>query len=781
MEEIENVSRIQESSVWVATMAASTLLGLSEVAHARTINPLNPQKNQLEAKIQDRKDHSELKSPKMSQLRHLSAASKTESLAAKPEAPIKPVKDAIEPSIDIPSVSEESSSVKPQVRVSEMTSEEESLPSEASLAALDPTVSVPQTASSQTDASTPESAPPPTDLLSQVPDNGAQPQVLVAEVEIRGELAPVPPELEDIAYDAIVTAPGRTTTRAQLIEDTNAIYATGYFANVEPLAEETPLGVRVVFLVESNPVVTDVNVRGNEILSQEQVDEFFSDQYGEILNFRQFQDGIDRLNQWYRDRGYVLAQVIDPPPIVEEGTISPPAVAPDGTVTLEVAEGVIEDIQLRFRSEDGEFVDPDGNPIEGRTKTHIVTREMRLKPGDVFNREVLLEDLGRIVRLGLFEDAEFSAEPGTDPRQVVLILNATEGSFGSFNFGGGFSSSTGFFGSVGGEFLNIGGNNQRLGGEAQVGTRGTFFDLRFTDPWISGDPYRTSYTINAFRRRSISLVFDGSDNGDRREIELDNGDRPRVQRFGGRVNFNRPLSDDPLSRSEWVASLGLEFQNVSIRDADGDIEPRDEEGNRLSFHDDGTDNLLNLRFAISRDRRNSALQPTSGSFLSLSADQFLPIDGIFFNRVRGNFNYYIPVKITDFDEGPQALAFNLQAGTIIGRMPPYEAFVLGGTNTVRGFEEGDLGTGRSFAQATVEYRFPVFSVVGAALFLDAATTFGSQDSVTGEPGVVRRKPGEGIGYGFGIRVQSPIGPIRIDLGWNDEGDNRFHFGIGERF
>ncbi|MDY6938437.1 MAG: BamA/TamA family outer membrane protein, partial [Cyanobacteriota bacterium] len=625
-----------------------------------------------------------------------------------------------------------------------------------------------------------ENLPQPQETLSQTPSE-SEPQVLVAEVEIRGIPDPVPAQLEDIAYGAIVTAPGRTTTRAQLIEDTNAIYATGFFANVEPLAEETPLGVRVVFEVESNPVVTDVNVRGNQILTQERVDEFFSDQYGQILNFRDFQDGIDRLNEWYREQGYVLAQVIDPPPIVEEGTISPPAVAPDGTVTLEVAEGVIEDIQLRFRSAEGTFVDPDGNPIEGRTNTNIITREMRLKPGDVFNREVLLEDLGRIVRLGLFEDAEFSAEPGTDPRQVVLILNATEGSFGSSNFGGGFSSSTGFFGSVGGEFLNIGGNNQRLGGEAQIGTRGTFFDVRFTDPWISGDPYRTSYTINAFRRRSISLVFDGSDNGDRREIELDNGDRPRVQRFGGRVNFTRPLSDDPLSRSEWIASLGLSFESVSIRDGDGDIEPEDEEGNALAFHDDGTDNLLNLRFAISRDRRNSALQPTSGSLLSLRTDQSLPIDGIFFNRVRGNFNYYIPVQITDFDEGPQALAFNLQAGTIVGEMPPYEAFVLGGTNTVRGFEEGDLGTGRSFAQATVEYRFPVFSVIGAALFVDAATTFGSQDSVRGEPGVVRRKPGEGIGYGFGIRVQSPLGPIRIDLGWNDEGDNRFHFGIGERF
>ncbi|MGC1195606.1 MAG: BamA/TamA family outer membrane protein [Geitlerinemataceae cyanobacterium] len=625
------------------------------------------------------------------------------------------------------------------------------------------------------------------DLAQSSPTSG--PEVLVAEVEIRGATSA---ELEDIAYAAIGTQPGRTTTRDRLIEDANAIYATGYFANVEPVAEDTPLGVRVVFAVTPNPVLNQVSVTGNQVLPSEKIDEFFGNQYGRILNFRDFQEGIERLNQWYQDNGYVLAQVIDPSPD------SVPAVDANGTAILDVAEGQIEAFDIRFRNEDGDIEDADGNPIDGRTKEYVITREMRLQEGDVFNRTVLLDDLGRIVRLGLFEDAEFTIEPGTDPRKVVVVLNAVEGSFGSFNFGGGFSSATGLFGSVGAEFLNIGGRNQRLGGEAQVGTRGLFFDLRFTDPWLAGDPYRTSFSANVFNRRSISLVFDGSEEGDRREIELDNGDRPRVQRLGGRVNFSRPLSfvcpypeaeaercdsiDRPaLERPDWVASLGLEFENVSIRDGDGDIEAEDEEGNLLSFNDDGSDNLLNLQFGLSRDRRNNTLQATDGSYLRFSTDQSIPIDGIFFNRVRAGYSYYIPVKFTDFADGAQALAFNIEAGTILGDLPPYEAFAIGGTNSVRGFEEGDVGVGRSFAQATVEYRFPVFSVIGGALFLDAATTFGTQGNVPGDPGGVRGKPGDGVGYGVGVRIQSPIGPIRIDYGLNNEGDNRFHFGIGERF
>ncbi|HIK33650.1 MAG TPA: BamA/TamA family outer membrane protein [Oscillatoriales cyanobacterium M59_W2019_021] len=789
VEESENVSKLELSCLWAAILAASAAFALPGEAAVKTAAKSNP-KAEIAAKQQKspvKKQKSPAVSPAVGGTEAIAkeGIEAAESSAERPEIPIEESSPA--------NATEESATPSPLPAIAP---EVENLANNTADRPLEELATSPTP--DAVEEAVEEDPTPSANLLTVPPESVAQssptPEVLVAEVEIRGATTA---ELEDIAYGAIGTQPGRTTTRDQLIEDANAIYATGFFANVEPSAEDTPLGTRVVFTVTPNPVLNGVNVTGNQVLPPDKIDEFFSDQYGRILNFGDFQDGINRLNRWYQENGYVLAQVIDPPP-TQEGPNLPPTVASDGTVTLEVAEGEIEAFRIRFRNEDGETEDADGNPIDGRTKDYVITREMRLQEGDVFNRTVLLDDLGRIVRLGLFEDAEFTIEPGTDPRKVVVVLNAVEGSFGSFNFGGGFSSATGLFGSVGAEFLNIGGRNQRLGGEAQVGTRGLFFDVRFTDPWIAGDPYRTSFSANIFNRRSISLVFDGSEEGDRRIIELDNGDRPRVQRLGGRVNFTRPLSficpyseeeaekcdpiDRPaLERPDWVASLGLEFENVSIRDGDGDIEPEDEEGNLLSFNDDGSDNLLNLQFGLSRDRRNSTLQPTDGSYLRFSTDQSIPIDGIFFNRVRAGYSYYIPVKFTDFADGPQALAFNIEAGTILGDLPPYEAFAIGGTNSVRGFEEGDVGVGRSFAQATVEYRFPVFSVIGGALFLDAATTFGSQGNVPGDPGGVRGKPGDGIGYGIGVRIQSPIGPIRIDYGLNNEGDNRFHFGIGERF
>jgi outer membrane protein insertion porin family len=114
-------------------------------------------------------------------------------------------------------------------------------------------------------------------------------------------------------------------------------------------------------------------------------------------------------------------------------------------------------------------------------------------------------------------------------------------------------------------------------------------------------------------------------------------------------------------------------------------------------------------------------------------------------------------------------------------LPPYEAFALGGANSVRGYDEGDLGAGRSFLEASVEYRFPIISFLGGALFLDAGTDLGTGEDVPGDPAGIRGKPGSGYGYGLGVRIQSPLGPIRIDYGINDTGDNQIHFGIGERF
>lgn len=143
--------------------------------------------------------------------------------------------------------------------------------------------------------------------------------------------------------------------------------------------------------------------------------------------------------------------------------------------------------------------------------------------------------------MGIFEDVRLELEPGKDnPREAVVVVNVIEKTTGSLAFGGGVSSAAGLFGTLSYQEVNLGGNNQRLGAELEAGNRVFQMDLNFTDPWIAGDPYRTSYSVNAFRRRTISVVFE---NGPK-EVYLANGDRPRVVRTGGGISFTRPYADN---------------------------------------------------------------------------------------------------------------------------------------------------------------------------------------------------------------------------------------------
>ncbi|MEM9977149.1 MAG: BamA/TamA family outer membrane protein, partial [Cyanobacteria bacterium P01_D01_bin.2] len=473
---------------------------------------------------------------------------------------------------------------------------------------------------------------------------------------------------------------------------------------------------------------------------------------------------ILELNEWYTSQGYVLAQVT-----------AAPQVSDDGVATLIVAEGVIESIEVRYIDEDGNTVDAEGEPIDGRTHDYIVTREFETQPGDVFRQDNIQADLQRVFGLGIFDDVRLSLDPGDeDPRKVKVVVNIDEGNTGSVGAAVGFNLTGDIFGSISYQQDNLGGNNHKLRTEVQLSERDLLFDVSFTDPWIAGDPHRTSYTVNGFNRRSISLIFDGGDT----DVDLPNGDTPRVNRVGGGVSFARPLDNG------WSGSVGLEYQRVSIRDSDGDLSPQDQFGNDLSFSGDGRDDLLSIPIGFVLDRRNDPLAPTSGSLLRLGTEQTIPVGKgtIFFNRLRASYSRYVPVNFLSFGDGPQTLAFNVQGGTVLGDLPPYEAFSLGGTNSVRGFDEGDLGSGRSFVQATAEYRFPLFtSFLGGALFVDFGTDLGSGDNVPGDPAEIRGKPGSGFGYGAGLRVQTPLGALRLDYGINDDGDGRIHFGIGERF
>ena len=114
----------------------------------------------------------------------------------------------------------------------------------------------------------------------------------------------------------------------------------------------------------------------------------------------------------------------------------------------------------------------------------------------------------------------------------------------------------------------------------------------------------------------------------------------------------------------------------------------------------------------------------------------------------------------------------------MGDLPPYESFPLGGTNSIRGYGEGSAGSARNYVAGTTEIRFPIVNPFGGTIFMDYGTDLGSGPTIPGDPAGCRQKPGKGAGIGAGVRIDTPIGPLRFEYAMNDQRQRRFHLGIG---
>jgi outer membrane protein insertion porin family len=340
-----------------------------------------------------------------------------------------------------------------------------------------------------------------------------------------------------------------------------------------------------------------------------------------------------------------------------------------------------------------------------------------------------------------------------------------------------YSSRKGIYGKLDLDISQIGDNHHSIELDLEGGERTLGGKLTYTDPWTEGNPFDPGFRVQIFNTREPEDVFREGDP----EAELIHDHDPFVDRLGGKIEVFRPIAENGLT-----LSAGVGYQRVAIRNAAATdkVFSRDEFGNRLTLNDEGIDNILTVSLAASQDRVDDRWWPTQGYRFRLGTEQSVPIgeEEILFNRISASYSQFVPL-------GSHTLAFNLQGGTFIGDVPPYDAFSLGGTNSVRGYGGGEVGSGRSFVQGTAEYRFPIVedlnvplvSRLGGTVFVDYATDLGSGDTVVGEPAEVRNKPGNGFGFGVGVRALTRFGPVRLEFALNDDGDAKAHFTMSDRF
>ncbi|MFM9073594.1 MAG: BamA/TamA family outer membrane protein, partial [Cyanobium sp.] len=690
-------------------------------------------------------------------------------------------------------------------------------------------------------------APPlqPTPVAKPEPGPSDEPRVLLSEIVIQGlDGHPEKERIERAAYAAMAVTPGTQVTRSDLRKDLAAIYATGWFSDVRLEPVDSALGVRLLVKVVPNPVLTKVTLDPQDAkLPPTVVQDTFAADFGKTINLNTLQGRIQELQKWYADQGYSLARVT-----------GPSRVSPQGELVLGVRQGLVKGVEVQFLNKEGSATNDKGQPIRGKTNSWVITREISMRSGEIFNRRNLEDDIKRLYGTGLFSDVKVTLRPeASDPGQITIVMGIVEQSTGSLSGGLGYSQSQGVFGQVQVQDSNLLGRAWDVATSFTYGQFGGLVDVSFTDPWIKGDPFRTALRIRGFISRDVPQIFQSQNNGSiytasdfyeapasKHAWNINNNNNPEgkvfgnvqeaesanpdlswydfdgnsvvIQRVGGNVQVVRPLNGgNPFKRAKWNMILGLSAQQVTPINYSGANMPygvstnafQDGYGGKadkdgiicIAYNCAENNQLVGVRLAATMNTLNDPRNPTQGNFFSFGTEQFISVgpDSPTFNRLRAGFTHYIPVNWLKIYKGcrakpgesadcKQALAFQFTGGSNIGNLPPYEAFCLGGGNSVRGYYDCDLGVGRSFGEATIEYRFPLFKIVSGELFVDGGTAFGTQKNVPGKPGELLDKPGQGFSVGTGLIVTTPVGPLRLEVASQDfTGDWRFNLGVGWKF
>lgn len=573
-------------------------------------------------------------------------------------------------------------------------------------------------------------------------------QLRITAIEIRGN--------EKISDRDILSVmrgrAGEPFNLATLLSDLTSIENMGWFsATPEHALESFQGGVKIIIVVKENPAFKGVEITqvGPGVFPKATLVMFFDINPGEIINNNSVMRGLAAIERQYREKGYTAA------------TITESSIRNDGVIVIEVTEGVIADIVLQ------------GNT---KTKSHVIMREISIKPGDVFNAIIFRRDLERVYNLQLFEDIQPSFEINNN-RQVILYINVKEAKTGQVGFGAGYSSNDGLMATVNYSERNLRGTGQRLSAMGQVGGPNPDFNVSFYNPVI--DSQKTSFSIEGFLFNESSRLRNPDDPDKVWPFDL--------ERKGGSMGFVRPFSE--------TLSLALSLKvldgSVTFYDADGNVLPPDkitDIGDNLWIENgliDGESNSLTSKLAY--DTRDFSLDPSRGMVASLQCGMIGHLLGGDFDAFKYEleYRYFLPLTEVEPDVGelspqrgkpPHVFAFRVLYRGSSGELPLIERYEIGGQYTVRGTDETAQSGDRAFLFNT-EYRFPLGGKLGGALFFDAGTA-----AAPGSP----LNWGDMIStIGIGVRYRIPffgVAPIRLDYGYDLATKNgEIVFGIGQLF
>jgi len=571
--------------------------------------------------------------------------------------------------------------------------------------------------------------------------------------------------------------------------DVAAIRDLGYFQSVTHHEEDTGAGVRVIFEVVENQKVTGINVTGNTKVPTADILETMTTKAGDVLNVPRFTKDLDRIQQLYRDRGFLAYVDVNQTNYI----------TPEGVLNIPIVEVKIEKITVQ---------DP------GKTKPYVLLREMRTKPGDVYDSKKLYADLTRIWNLNILEDIQYHTEPGSEQDKVIIVLEPKNKKTGQVELGFGYSSQQGLIGRVGLSESNLKGTGAAVGVSAEIGGRfrsagvpPLSIEANYYQPYI--DSRDTSMSVSLYNKttyRFSNNLVGNSGSGQAYEV-----------RRGGSVGFGRPLSDTRRLQ------LSLRNDNIKTYSTQTDFGSLSD-----ALNNKRDSNVASAGLSFISDTRDVRLDPATGQLFTLGSevghtrlggDDLLfgeggSHSGVFAKPALDYRRYFALKPRKSITTPTEVLAFRLKAGFATGPLSFFDQYFVGGADSLRGYTE-DRFWGKNQLLANVEFRMPFGDSLQGVLFLDAGDAWGSD--LRGDPdrfagllnwfqhngdingdGLPDDRPEASIydqyefrlpqhdsftlhtGFGFGVRVKTPIGPLRLDYGISKEG-RRTHFSISQAF
>lgn len=577
--------------------------------------------------------------------------------------------------------------------------------------------------------------------LSSNDDSAIEAQVgkTITSVDFEG----IPEEVKAKLAPLIQSKPGSTVTVEGIRNDVASLGSIGVFSQIRPVFVSVPEGVKLTYQLVSNPVVKNVEFSGNTVFTRDYLKSIMQIPKDSVLNFVLVNQKLREIEDLYLKQGYMLVSI----PNVQ--------VSADGTLHIDISEGIVEDIVIV------------GNE---KTKNYVITRELKLKKGKPFNKFLASRSMERLYNLGYFEDVNMKLLPGkTNEHDVIIEIDVIEQKTGIVTVGAGYSDADGTVGIIELGDTNFRGTGDKVNLHWEFGGAGDGknYTLSYTRPWINdnGD----SLGASIFNR--IYEYDDYDANGDK-VAEYDK------RRKGWNLTWGH-VSDE--YRTNY---FNFESSKESYDDHDGfeTGEVMDKylaKNNITDYHDSdwykaimdnfGTTNSFTFTHVF--DNRDNYFNASKGRRISFAAQW----GG---HGLGGDYDFY---KFTAEGRFYKALgnghilALRLMGGYIDGDVSYGNLFDLGGSDTLRGYED-DQFKGKKMYAATLEYRFPIAKKVQGVLFTDAGSTWGIDE---GKIPWYTDDDSLNWSVGVGIRLQTPIGPIRLDYGHGDR--NKFNFSFGTQF